>query len=176
MDSVTLSVDVTTQVRLAKANGTLNPTIQSETTSTSQGYGAVGTSANQINVVWYKAFTLAGAGTLDISLDDASVNPVDTAGNVLVTMTMFQVRLVENVDLSANSTGISVKGKTGDGAKLMMLVSEQGFTVPKLGSLTWESDYGLSPKTATTAKTIRFTNLDATNSASVELLITGRST
>lgn len=173
MDSISLSAETTYKLKLSKANGTLNPTTQSNFRSLSQGYGTVGATTGTVNVVWFSSHELAASGTYDIDLDAASVNTIDSADNVLVTMTQFHVQLVSNADGSTPSTGISVKGKTGDGARMMLLVTEQGFTVPRLGYLSWGSDYGISPKESA-KKTIRFTNLDASNKATFEILITGR--
>lgn len=174
MDSVSLSISVSTNVGLRKSNSPLPSTKFNQFFNKQLGYTSKGSTAGSIDAVWFKTYELAGAGTQDIALT-ATSNPIDgTSGSDLDTLTLCMIYLDVNADGTAESSGVSIIGKPMDTANLFCTDPAEGIVVKKQGFVAWGSETGFAISGA--GDSLRITNLDATNKATVTILLAGRST
>jgi hypothetical protein len=176
MDSITFSMSVTVQSRLKASNSPLEPTQHSHFANSLLGYSTYGDGSGEADVCWLKTVEIAASGNATIALDGPSTNPVDGAtGDTLVTLTGVHIRMIANADASTMSSSISVVGTDDEQSPFIWTAegSGNGAIIPRGGFLAWGSDTGID--LTAEAGGVRFLNNDATNKATVEITIIGRS-
>jgi hypothetical protein len=174
MDSISLTTTITKSVRIAVANGTLNSTTFSQTKEDSAGYGAVGTATGTIDRFYWKEHIVAPSGSVTINLASLPEAPEGASAGAVVTLTELHVKISENANSTITASGLRIGDATGvNMAKMMFGSVSTTFDVPKSpGLFSWAGDGGV----AVGGNSIKFTNLDSSNTITFTVEIAGRST
>lgn len=174
MDSISVNVNVTESVYIAVDNGTLNPTTFRQQKSSEAGYGTVGSTTTTIDRLYYNSLTLGKSETVGIDLTSLPTEPGGVgSGGAVVTLTGLSVIIVANGDSTITGSGLRIGDSAGTNmAKMMFGSVSTTFDLPKdPGIFVWGGDVGV-PRGG---NSIKFTNLDSSNSITFTVKITGRS-
>lgn len=174
MDSVSLTVQVAHDIQLSEDNGSLNPTRFAQGRETSAGYGTVGTSAGSIDRIYYDEIVLDKSGSTTIALTSLPIEPAGVgSGGAIATLTELFLELRPNASSTITASGVRLGDATGTGmAKMMFGSVSTTVDVHKTpGVFFWASDTGV----ARGGDSIKITNLDSSNTVTLNLLLTGRS-
>lgn len=174
MDSISVTTDVTESVYIAVDNGTLNPTTFRQLKTVDAGYGTVGSTTATIDRLYYNSLTLGKSETVGIDLTSLPTEPGGVGpGGAVVTLNGLSVVIVANGDSTITGSGLRIGDSSGTNMAQMMFGSvSTTLDIPKdPGVFVWAGDVGV----ARGGNSIKFTNLDSSNSITFTVKITGRS-
>lgn len=174
MDSISVNTNVTESVYIAVDNGTLNPTTFRQLKSSEAGYGTVGSTTTTIDRLYYNSITLGKSETISIDLTSLPTEPGGVgSGGAVVTLNGLSVVIVPSGDTTITGSGLRIGDSSGANmAKMMFGSVSTTFDIPKdPGIFVWGGDVGV----ARGGDSIKFTNLDSSESITFTVKITGRS-
>lgn len=175
MDSISVTTNVTESVYIAVDNGTLNPTTFRQMKTAEAGYGTVGSATATIDRLYYNSITLGKSETIGIDLTSLPTEPGGVgSGGAVTTINGLSVVIGPSGDTTITGSGLRIGDSSGTNmAKMMFGSVSTTFDIPKdPGLFNWAGDVGC----ARGGNSIKFTNLDSSNSITFTVKITGRST
>lgn len=175
MDSLSLNITVSHRVNLHVDNGALNPSKFSDYRERSVGTSSIGAGAGAIDRLYLATHTLAPSGSVTINLGAVPTEPAEAAGGVFAKLVDMHIEMVDNLDGSTNGSGIRFGDAAGTNmAQLWFGSVSTTFTVGSADTDSYWSTHD-DAGVAVGGNSIKFTNLDSTDTVTFNLLLTGRS-
>lgn len=174
MDSVTINQRVAHRVNLKVDNGDLAASVFDDSHENSFGYSSIGTTSTAIDRIYYDTLVLDKSGTIGINLTSLPVSPPEASGGAVVKIVGLYV---EPIDNTSGTNASSLRIGDSSGTNMAKLWWGSVSTTVTVGGADYNGHYSHHDATgvAVGGNSIKFTNLDSSNTLTFNVLIIGRS-